>query len=50
MYLRKGTTQEVKSEIEARGGVLVPSQASTPRDAAGTTPIRDIELFLEIGQ
>jgi hypothetical protein len=50
MYLRKGITQEVKSAIEARGGVLYPSQASTPRDAAGTTLIRAIELFMEIGR
>ena len=40
----------MKSTIEARGGVLDPSRASTHRDAAGTTPIREIELFLEIGQ
>ena len=38
----------MKSAIEARGGVLDPSQASTLHDAAGTTPIREIELVLEI--
>ena len=48
MYSRKVTIQEVKSAIEARRGVLDPSQVSTPRDAADTTPIHEIELFLEL--
>lgn len=48
--LKNGTTQEEKSAIEARGGALDLSQASTPHDAAGTTPIHEIELFLEIDQ
>jgi len=49
-YSRKETTLEVKSAKEARGGALDPSQASTHRDAVGTTPVREIELFSETGQ
>ena len=48
MYSKSGTTLKGESAIEARGGALAPSQASTHRDAAGTIPIREIEIFLEI--
>ena len=46
--LNSSTTLEGVSVREARGGALAPSQASTHRDAAGTIPIREIELVLEI--
>ena len=46
--LASGTTLEGQSVREARGGALSPSQASAHRDAAGTIPIREIELVLEI--
>jgi len=46
--LNGGTTLEGESVREARGGALAPNQASTHRDAAGTIPIREIELVLEI--
>ncbi len=46
--LNSGTTLAGESVREAHGGALSPSQASTHRDAAGTIPIREIELVLEI--
>ena len=50
MTSRKRITQVVQLVIGVRVVVHDPNPASTPRDAADTTPRRERALFLGIGQ